>query len=399
MIRHLARLLWNRRRHNILVVAEIFVAFLVLFVVVTLAVQAYVNSRTPLGFDFKDRWDLTFDRPPGEWDERGALTLRQLQLALRQFPEVQAFGGVDPSPYSDATRISAYTRDGRMVDYRVALASDAYADVAGIEVVRGRWFSPDDDGATYEAMVISQSMADSLFPGQDPIGRNLAPDVDRDGRPRREQRVVGVFAEYRQDGEFMWPAPYAFSRTSLTSSTGEPPRNLILRLSPGADAALEAKILASLRAVAPDWTFRLRPQEDLRAEKNRQAVVPLVTAGIVAAFLMLMVFLGLSGVLWQAITQRTREIGLRRAKGATAVDIYRQLLGEIGILTTVAVAAALTLVVQLPWLDLVGGIPAPVYLASLAVTSASIYVLTLACGLYPGHLATRLSPAEALHDE
>ena len=65
----------------------------------------------------------------------------------------------------------------------------------------------------------------------------------------------------------------------------------------------------------------------------------MLAVGVVAGFLMLMVALGLTGVLWQNVTQRTREIGLRRAKGATARRIHRQILGELLVMTTLALAA------------------------------------------------------------
>ena len=68
---------------------------------------------------------------------------------------------------------------------------------------------------------------------------------------------------------------------------------------------------------------------------------------------MLMVALGLLGVLWQNVTQRTREIGLRRAKGAAKVDVQRQILGEIGVMTTLALLAGVLVVVQFPLLDII----------------------------------------------
>ena len=66
---------------------------------------------------------------------------------------------------------------------------------------------------------------------------------------------------------------------------------------------------------------------------------PLIAAGVIAGFLLLMVAMGLTGVLWQTVTQRTREIGLRRAKGATAGDIRTQILGELVVMTSIAVLA------------------------------------------------------------
>jgi putative ABC transport system permease protein len=115
-----------------------------------------------------------------------------------------------------------------------------------------------------------------------------------------------------------------------------------------------------------------------------------------------MVGLGLTGVVWQSVTQRIREFGLRRAKGATINNVRAQVLSEIIIMTSLAVAAAVILLAQVPLLPLprdLTGIPASVFVASIVVSVAAIYVLTLACGWQPSRLATRIQPAEALHYE
>ena len=124
-----------------------------------------------------------------------------------------------------------------------------------------------------------------------------------------------------------------------------------------------------------------------------------IAAVVLLSFLLLMVALGLTGVLWQNVTQRMREIGLRRAKGATTGRIHRQILGEVAILTSLAVAVGAAVVVQFPLLDLLGFVSAGVFASSLVLSAAAIYVLALLCALHPGRLATRIHPAEALHYE
>jgi putative ABC transport system permease protein len=140
----------------------------------------------------------------------------------------------------------------------------------------------------------------------------------------------------------------------------------------------------------------------MRQDKLRQYTIPLAVVGTVAAFLLLMVALGLTGVVWQSVTQRIKEFGLRRAKGATIPNVRAQVLVEMAIMTSIALAAGVLLVAQLPLLPLpteLDVIPASVFTASIAVSAAAIYLLTLACGWYPSRLATKIQPAEALHYE
>jgi putative ABC transport system permease protein len=105
MTRHLLKLVWNRRRTNLLVVAEIFCSFLVLFGVVTLAVFYLDNYRQPLGFQGDDVWVVTMNAPeagPGGPRQEHAETARRLLASAREFPEVAAAAGAFTMPYSNA---------------------------------------------------------------------------------------------------------------------------------------------------------------------------------------------------------------------------------------------------------------------------------------------------------
>jgi putative ABC transport system permease protein len=115
-----------------------------------------------------------------------------------------------------------------------------------------------------------------------------------------------------------------------------------------------------------------------------------------------MVTLGLTGVVWQNVTQRIREIGLRRAKGARIENIHRQILGELVVMSSLALLVGVLLVAQVPLLPLPADltwIPVSVFVLSILLSVVAIYVLTLLCGWYPARLATKIQPAEALHYE
>jgi putative ABC transport system permease protein len=141
---------------------------------------------------------------------------------------------------------------------------------------------------------------------------------------------------------------------------------------------------------------------NLRETNFRESLQPVMVFAIVAGFLLLMVALGLTGVLWQNVTQRIREIGLRRAKGATIVNVRRQILAELSLLTTMALVVGVALVAQVPLLPLpqmLSVIPGYVFTAALALSVLAMYLLTIGCAWYPSRLATRIQPADALHYE
>src|SRR5581483_1483577 len=115
------------------------------------------------------------------------------------------------------------------------------------------------------------------------------------------------------------------------------------------------------QSIAKDWSFHVQPITEMRETMNSVRLAPVIAIGLIAGFLMIMVALGLIGVLWQNVTQRTREIGLRRAKGATAGNIYKQILGELIIIASFGLIVGTIVIAQFPLLDLVGFVSTRIY--------------------------------------
>ena len=406
MIRHVFKLIWNRKRTNFLMMAEIFVAFLVLFAVVALGVYTADNWRRPRGFSIDEVWDISVDMQQASDDDFTKTqqdTITQVMLALKGFPEIESYAGTLLAPYQVGASESRYDWHKRSIEYGVAEVTDGFKDVLGLQVVEGRWFGREDDGQTYDPVVINQNMRVDLFGSGPAIGQSIKGDpMPGETDDGRDTRVVGVVAAYREDGEFDGTRNYGIFRKNLASGTDRrdrPPRNLLIKVRPGTTAAFEERLTRQLQAVAPTWSFEVTPLAEMRDSYNRFAFAPLIAVGLVAGFLMLMVALGLFGVLWQTVTQRTREVGLRRAKGATKVNVQRQILGEIAVMTSLALAAGTLVVIQFPLLNVIYFVEPHVYAIGLIISLTAIYALTLACGWYPSHLATRVEPAEALRYE
>jgi len=421
MILHVFKLIWNRKRTNFLMVLEIFVSFIVLFAVVGLGVYTLDNWRRPIGFSVDNIWNIDVDMKQTSddyFDEKQSESIRQVMLALKEFPEIESTAGTMLAPYQFGSSSSSYDWRGRQIEFGVTEATDGFQDLLRLQVVEGRWFGAEDRGQNYTPVVINQNMREDLFGSGPAIGQNLEADrrPGEEGRPNRptpgqppsppepHRRIVGVVAAYREDGEFDGTRNYAIFRKDLdvagkTDRRDRPPRNILIRVQPGTTAALQERLIKRLQAAAPDWSFEVTPLSEMRSTAIQFALVPLVGVGLVAAFLMLMVALGLLGVLWQSVTQRTREIGLRRAKGAARVNVRRQILGEIAVMTTLALIAGVLVAIQFPLLDIIYFVEPHVYAISLAISVTAIYLLTLTCGWYPSLMATKVEPAEALRYE
>jgi putative ABC transport system permease protein len=415
MTRHLLRLIWNRKRQNFLLTLEIFFSFLTLFGVVLFAVQYANNARQPLGYSIDRLWDMSVDRKESDKDPavkaRHRETFRQLMVELRAMPEVEGIAGAANSPYGNSSWGGGIRMPGgRQIAYGLNQTTDEYRDLLQIAIVTGRWFSREDDAASWRPVVITRRLATQIFGSEPAVGRIIPEERDPNGPPPDPtdkpdvKRVVGVIDEFRQHGELSTPEPYLFHRIRLDSADSKEalPERITLKVRPGTTADFEEKLVKTAMAVAHDWSFTVTPLDAMRTDKLRQYSVPLYIVGTIAAFLLVMVGLGLTGVVWQSVTQRIREFGLRRAKGATIRNVRQQVLVEMAIMTTIALLAGVLLVAQLPLLPLPSDlrmVPAAVFVASIAISVAAMYLLTLACGWYPSRLATKIQPAEALHYE
>lgn len=399
MIRHLLKLVWNRKRASALIVAEILVSFIVVFAVITGVVTFASNWAQPLGYDWRNVWVVRIDFPFGTL-ERGGDELRDQMMRMvdeaSQLPGVTAAAISSTPPYAFSTRNTARNINGRRVWFLMDDVTDGFADVMRTEVVRGRWFNSGDDASPYLPVVIDETFARNAWGDADPVGYKIEPEGE-EGEPT--MHVVGVVRAYRKDGETSAPENMVFQRIAANGAHGRLGRNIVLRVEPGTPAQLEEQLAKRLQALAPDAPLEIRQMDAMRARALRMGLAPLVAGGIVALFLVSMVGLGLTGVLWQNVTRRTREVGLRRAMGATGPGVHRQILGEVVLLATLALAIGTIIVAQLPILGAFTIVTPAAFTAGLIGALATIYVLTVLCGLYPSWLASRLQPADALRYE
>jgi putative ABC transport system permease protein len=397
MIKHLCKLVWNRKRSSFLMIVEIFFSFLVLFAVATLGAYYVDNYNQPLGYTYENVWNISINLNQSSddyWSPEQVATVNQLFLAVRDCQEVEAVAGALSAPYDFGGRNSGMEVHGKNVRTSVNEVSDDFKEVMGLQLIAGRWFEKADDALNWQPLVINQKFSREVFGDEDPIGKPFTPWASA----TNDVRVIGVVTDFRQGGEYAGLDNYMFERKKLDDPQQRPPRNLLVRVRPGTTAEFEEKLDKRLQGVAKEWSFDIQPLVQKRESALKILLAPVIAAGVIAASLMLMVGLGLVGVLWQNVTQRTREIGLRRAKGATLQHVYKQILGELFVLTSIGLIIGIIVVVQFPLLDLIG-IEAKVFGFGLVVSLALIYALTLAAGLYPSWLATKVQPAEALHYE
>ena len=399
MIRHLFTLMWNRKRATGLLILEILLAFVVFFAVGSVGVYNWRNYRTPLGFAYENVWEVDLN-PGAQPRAEQYATLQRVLQRLRSTPGVVSASRSNfntPFAFSDNTT-EFRAKEGA---HRPKSGGDFYyagpemREVMNLQLVAGRWFDRRDEAtaaARRRPMVITELMQAKLFPGgESAVGKTIQ-DNDND-----DYEVVGVTGPYRAGGELSELQPGVFAYVS-PQDTAHALFNLLVRVRPGSGAALEKRLSNDIRTTSSGWASSIVSLSEQRLTQLKFRLTLPAILGIVCVFLLINVALGLFGVLWLNINQRRAELGVRRALGATAGAISRQVVGEILVLTTFGLALGLLVAMQFPLLGVLD-VPTGVYLTAMALAAAGLYGLATVCAFYPSRLAAAIQPAVALREE
>jgi putative ABC transport system permease protein len=317
---------------------------------------------------------------------------------LKSFTEVRAIGQAEYNFYAIGQNSRRFHFRGRYLNCLSMMISDGCAAVLQPDIIQGRWFEESDDNRKHPPVIINKSFGDALFGRENPLGKSFEM-VSAQNEVIEALTVVGVVSDFRLYGEYDELRSFALTRTTLANPDNMPSSPLLIRIDASAAESLKARMLAKLQRLAPAWTFGITPVAMIREEKLKEGFAGFFSLGLVAFFLMIMVALGLTGVLWHNVTRRTREIGLRRAAGATVKRIFQQIAGEMIVITATAVILGIIFILHIQLLDIAAYFSWQSYVWGIAIAVAIIFLLTLVCTLYPGYLAIRIHPAEALHYE
>lgn len=398
MIKHLFRLMWNKKRSHVLLIVEILAAFLVLFGVTSLITYNLSNYRQPLGYDYRDAWTISFDSR-GMSDTAATELMRQIKTRTQSYREVQAV-----SLFSNNTPLSQSHSNTDIFFGKIRQHTDRFhtdrdfARTLNVTVREGRWFDQSDEGEGVKPVVINQPLREKLFGTGQAVGKlvSFSDPFDKNVDDNEKFRVVGVIGNFKSRGEYQRNDPGVFEL--VRESKPHWLRTLIVKVAPDTDANFEARLMKDFAAMTKDWNIEVSYMEKQRRTSQNLTFVPVLIFLIVSGFLLINVALGLFGVLNLSIARRRSEIGVRRAMGATARSITAQFVGEIWVLATFGVLVGLVFAVQFPILRVFDLAPG-VYLSAIGISALVIFVLVTLCAIYPSRQAARVQPSVALHEE
>jgi putative ABC transport system permease protein len=270
-----------------------------------------------------------------------------------------------------------------------------------IPLIRGRTFNEQDRPDSQKVVIISQGVAQSLFPDQDPIGKRIYDFHDRTGLKRNFYTIVGVAGSVQYDNPESQPAPFQcyYPYTQNTEPNRVNFATLVIHTESNPTSLIEP-----LQKVAADLDPNLAVSNIGRLEDvvARTFAIRQLASVVVSAFsavALLLATIGLYGVLSYSVSQKRREIGVRIALGAQSTSILqlviRQGLGIVGVGLLIGLAVSLAL----------SGIVAGILYGVSATDPVSIAISVLALGLaaltaclLPALRASRIDPITALRE-
>lgn len=390
MIRQAFKLIWNQRRKHLGLSFEIFFSFLVLFLVFSFGIYNLDKYLSPLGYEYEDVWTINLNREGTE--KEIALEIDALiKQNLATYSEINEFAfSSENVPFAGSSNTSSVARENAEVHAERYNVSDNYAKTLKVEMLEGRWFEEQDEALANAPYVITEDMARILFPEGSAVGKTLQWGEDENN----QRLVVGVSKNFRYRGGIQEPDHGFFIRNKSDRLVS----NILIQVNEDATAAFEAKLMKNLHQIAPNYSMEIEYIEELRDDYLLFSIIPMLVMGIIGSFLIFNVAMGLFGVLWQNISQRRQEIGVRRAMGSSKTEITLQFILEIMVLATLSIILGLFFAIQFPLLDVME-VSSGIYFLAMVFSLISIYLLVFVCALIPSTQAAELDPAVALRED
>ncbi len=390
----------RNRVGSLLIVSEIALSF-ILLAGAGLLIKSFLHLREiDPGFNADNVLAMRLSLPPGKYaqGEPRAQIYKQLVEQVKATPGVQSAGVVLTLPLGgDNFGVGrGVIREGHPMtadeqsNAQYLVVTPDYFQTLQIPLKAGRVFTDQDNLQTTKVVIVNETMARQLWPGESPVGRRFM--IWRDEKFARE--VVGVVGDTKPSLD-KDPGPQMYVPYAQDPTWGS--LSLVARTS-GEPTAFAAPVREAIRSVdkaVPN--YNLKTMNDVVSTSAAPRRIPMLLLSAFAGVAMLLAMLGIYGVTSYYVTQRTHEIGVRMALGAQIADVLKLVLRRALLLAFVGIG-----------IGIAGAIAVTRYLASLlfgvqpvdTVTFIGVaFVLTLvvfvAC-LIPARRAARIDPLEAL---
>ena len=395
------------RVRGALVVAELAIAVMLL-AGAGLLMRSFVKLQAvDPGFkpDQALTFELTLPDPRYKEDAQRIGFFDELLPRLRALPGVRSASAVLGLPLSGLNLVISFEVAGRppvppaqQPAMQVRVATPDYFSAVGIPLKRGRTFTENDRAETTKVVLITEAAARQYFPGEDPIGKTIKLGWGRDpGKPKAGGEVVGIVGDVKDAGLseanppqiYMPLKQWPVSFMTVVVKTAVPP------------ASLGDAVRAQVASIDPNLPVsNIRTLDAIVAKSISQQRFYMLLLTIFASVALLLAAIGIFGVLSYAVSQRTREIGIRMALGAPGATVIGLIVRQAMLLVAAGVVAgtAAALFLSQTMTKMLFHIE-PTDPATFASVAGVLVAVALFASYLPARRATRVDPIVALRAE
>lgn len=393
----------SQRLRGLLVASEVALS-LMLLVSAGLLIRSFMQLvKSDAGFNSENLMTMNLVLPRAKYREEAQRVAfyQELVKRVQQLPGVSSAATVNYLPLGGSNSSTSFLIEGapepppgEQFDGRYRVCSPDYFQTMGIPVLKGRAFTEQDRAGAQPVIIVNETLARKYWPNDDPVGKRMRFTGPLEENPWLQ--VVGVVKDVKHELNLAITPDYYLPHAQdgwgsmiLVAKTKVEPE------------AMAAPILQELWSIDKDQpVFDVRTMQEVRAISLTLYSFSSVMLGIFAGVALVLAAIGIYGVMAFAVTQRTREIGIRMALGARAADVLKLIVKNgmsmalLGVVVGLAGAFGLTRLLE----SLLFGVTPTDLITFSVVTSTLLAVALLACYI-PARRATRVDPLVALRYE
>jgi putative ABC transport system permease protein len=400
-----------RRPGSLLLIGEVSLA--VVLLIGTALLTKSLKKLIDVNLHFQPEHLLVMDvsfsnayvKATPDFSERGVALYSQFQQQMEGMPGVRSVAFLDQFPlpklrglaqgFKEAAGSGPISENFQPAEQHIVTPN--FFELMGMSLQRGRWLADADTPKSLLVAVINQAMAQRYWPDSDPLGHRIAPFLVFTDH-RESYAIVGIVREPKRFGTGEAPEPAVYL------STGQVPLNFysVLVRTSGDPRSVAGPLRDAALKLAPGQMFvsNVRTGSDLVSESSARSRVTAMLLTCFAGLALILGVIGIYGLISYYTAQRTREIGVRMALGATPHNVLRLVLKDG--MSLVGLGAAFGLILAYGFArslaSLLYGTPPADFPAFLAAAALFIAVALVACYV-PARRATRVDPMIALRHE
>lgn len=396
MIKHVFKLIWNQKKKNSFIILELFLVFLVIAVIATNIVDYLMIYNEPLGWNVENVVSLKLEPKKVSKDE-GFENLNLLKEKLGSISNVEDVSySYFATPYNWGMYSSSIDFDKKSTHATIRTVDVSFRSLLKVNLIEGEWFTDENTKGNYPSVVIDRLAREKLFEDNKAIGKIIELNST-------DYKIIGVVEPFKRN-KFEKSTPTMFKYLSKDMFNNDGLNNntvdFILKFKNSDDIPYKKIKNEAFQVIDPKkWSiYSISSIENNIRNDDRSSNKEHITKVMIAVFVLFNVLLGLTGIFGYTIKQRKQEIGLRRAIGSSSVNVKKQLVWEMLMISLFAIIPGLFIVIQLPFYGF-NTVNVSVYLVTVSLVALFILLMVVVFVYIPTHIASKTEPALALKDE